>query len=152
MEKQLSGRLTQLIRQEVKAKIKRHAMAKKREDFINRLVDVLIPALRHHYRVALGVRNHRTDQVEKWQEQEDHFFDQFADRIQEITKAKGLDRRKAVDRALKELMEQDAPRVRFETATFQKTYKLKSLEPLSEQVRETFLDRVWEIVDLFYPL
>ena len=151
MENQRQGQLTRQIREEVKAQMKRYAMAKNREAFIDRLVEVLIPALRHHYRAALGLLNDRPDQVEKWQQQEDGFFDQFTDRIQEATKAKKLDRRKAVAQALKELMEHDEARVRLETSTFQKTYKVKSLKPLSGQVRDAFLARVWEIVNTIFP-
>ncbi len=151
MEKPTSAPLTRLIREEVKTQMKRYAMAKNREDFINRLVEVLIPALKHHYRAALGILNDRTDQVEKWQQQEDGFLDQFSDRIQEATKAKGLDRRKAVEQALKELMEHDQARVRAETAAFQRTYKLKTLSPLPEQAREDFHARIWEIVNMYFP-
>src|SRR5947208_807654 len=47
MEKQISSGLAQLIREEVKAQMKRYAMARTRDDFINNLVDVLGPARRH---------------------------------------------------------------------------------------------------------
>jgi hypothetical protein len=151
MEKQLTTGLARLIREEVKAQMKRYAMARKRDDFINRLVEVLIPALRHHYRVTLGMLNKRLDQVEKWQQQEEGFLDQFADRLQETTKAKGLDRRKAAEQALKELMENDAGGRRYEAVTFQKSHKLKTLTPLPENAHEDFLVRVREIVDTIFP-
>jgi hypothetical protein len=150
MDKQRKGRLAQQIKDEVSSQMKRHAMAKSREDFINRLVEVLIPALRHHYRVALGTLNNRTDQLDKWSQQEEGFLDQFTDRLQEVTKAKGLDRRKAVEQAVKELMEHDDARVRGESTTFQQAYKLKTLAPISEQVREEFLTRVWKIVNTYF--
>jgi hypothetical protein len=152
MEKQLTTGLARLIREEVKAQMKRYAMARTRDDFINKLVDVLIPGLKHHYRAVLGTLNSRTDQVEKWRQQEEGFLDQFADRLRETTKAKGLDRRKAVEQALKELMENDAPGRRYECLTFQKSYKLKTFTPLPENAHEAFLLRVREIVDTFFPL
>ena len=151
MQKQGDAILTGLIRQEVRTQMKRYAMAKSREDFINRLVEVLIPALRHHYRAALGAQNHRTDQIERWQQQTDGFLDQFTDRLQEATKAKGLDRRKAVEQAIKELLEHDEPRVRSEALTFQRMYKLKTVTPIPAQVREEFLNRVWDIVNDYFP-
>jgi hypothetical protein len=147
METQTRGELTQLIREEVKAQMKRYAMAKTRDDFINSLVDVLSPALVHHYRATVALLNNRTDQVEKWQRQEDGFLDQFADRLIKTTKAKGLDRRKAVEQSLKELMERDDARKRYEVLNFQKSYKLKTLTPLPDNAHVEFLARVREIVD-----
>jgi hypothetical protein len=151
MENQRKARLAKQIKDEVSRQMKRFAMAKSREDFINRLVEVLIPALRHHYRVTLGKINNRTDQVDKWSQQEAAFLDLFSDRLQEATKAKGFDRRKAVDQALKELWEQDDARVRLESSTFQRTYKLKKLIPIPELAREEFLARVMEIGNMIYP-
>jgi hypothetical protein len=151
MEKQISRGLTQLVREEVKAQMKRYAMAKRREDFINHLVDVLSPALSHHYRVTLGTLNHRTDQVEKWQRQEEGFLDQFADHLVKPTKAKGLDVRKAVRQACKELLQKDDARRRGEITKFQKTYGLKAMKPLPESAHEDFLARVREIVDTLFP-
>jgi hypothetical protein len=151
MENQRKARLAKQIKDEVRIQMKRLAMAKSREDFINRLVEVLIPALRHHYRVTLGTINNRTDQVDKWSQQEAGFLDQFSDRLQEVTKAKGLDRRKAVDQALKELWEHDDARVRLELSTFQRTYKLKTLAPIPELARAEFLARVMEIVNMIFP-
>lgn len=139
--------LARLIQQEVKAQMKRYAMSRKRDDFINRLVEVLIPALKHHYRAVLGQLNHRTDQIEKWREHEVTFLDQFADRLLESTKAKGLDRRKAVEQALKELMENDRGARKHESQTFQRSHKLKTLAPLPSDAHEDFLARVREIAD-----
>src|SRR4051794_23840917 len=105
MEKQRTASLKQLIREEVKAQMKRSAMARARDEFINSLVDVLSPALSHHYRANLGAVNNRPDQVEKWQAQEAGFLEQFVEQVVKPTKAKGLDRKKALEQALKELME-----------------------------------------------
>ena len=138
--------LASLVQQEVKAQMKRYAMAKRRDDFINRLVEVLIPALKHHYRAVLGQLNHRTDQVEKWQEQQEGFLEQFADRLLESTKARGLDRGKAVEQAIKESMENDRGARRHESLRFQKSYKLKTLTPLPGDAHEDFLARVREMV------
>jgi len=80
MEKQRQRPLARLIQDEVKAQLKWFAMARTRDEFINHLVDVLSPALSHHYRATLGTVNNRTDQ--------------FADRLLKPTKAKGLDRRR----------------------------------------------------------
>jgi hypothetical protein len=151
MEKRNAGILSHLIRDEVKAQMKRYAMAQKRENFVNRLVEVLIPALKHHYRAALGILNDRTDQVEKWRRHEDAYLDQFDDRLQEATKARGLDRRKAVAQALRELMEHDGARRRGESASFQRAHGLKTLKPLPDEAHEEFLARVREIVDRLYP-
>jgi hypothetical protein len=151
MEKQRSRGLTQLIRGEVKAQMKRYAMAKARDDYINHLGDVLGPALSHHYRATLGILNNRTDQVEKWQRQEEGFLDQFADRLIEPTKAKGLNRKKAVEQTLKELIQTDELRRRKESLTFQKTYKLKKLTQLPENAHEDYLARVREIVNEIMP-
>jgi hypothetical protein len=145
MPKQLE--LTQLIRAEVKAQMKRYAMAKTREEFINKLNDVLGPALSHHYRVVLGRLNNRQDQIEKWQRHEDGFLRRFARRLVEPTKAKGLDRRKAAEQALREIMQTDTLRRRVESADFQRTYKLKTLNPLPEDAHEEFVARVREIVE-----
>ena len=68
------------------------------------------------------------------------------------TKAKGLDRRKAVEQSLKEIMQTDALRRRIESLDFQKTYKLKTLLPLPEDTHEDFLARVREIVNAILPL
>lgn len=151
MEKQASIRLTRLIQEEVKVQLKRYAMARSREDFINRLVEVLIPALGHHYRVILGTLNNRVDQVEKWQQHQEDFLDQFTDRLQEATKARRLDRRKAVGQASRELMEHDEARRRVETVKFQRAYKLKTLLPLPENAHEDFLARVRELVNTVFP-
>ena len=151
MENQRTAGLTQLIREEVKAQMKRYAMARTREDFINQLVDVLSPALSHYYRATLGSLNHRTDQVEKWQHQEEEFLDQFADRLIKPTKAKGLDRKKAAAQAVKEMLEHDEARRRIESLRFQKAYKLKALTPLPEDAHERFLVRVREIVNAIFP-
>jgi hypothetical protein len=151
MEKQISRGLTQLIREEVKAQMKRYAMARTRDEFINNLVDFLSPALSHHYRATLGILNKRTDQVEKWQRQEEGFLEQFTDRLLKPVKAKGLDRKKAVEQALKELMENDDKRKRIESLTFQKTYKVKKLTPLPESAHEDFLSQVREIVNAIFP-
>jgi uncharacterized protein with gpF-like domain len=151
MEKQRRARLAQLIREEVKAQMKWYAMAKTREEFINSLNAVLSPALSHHYRVVLGTLNNHTDQVEKWQQHEEGFLRQFMDRLVEPTKAKGLDRRKAVEQSLKEVMQTDAARRRAESLDFQRTYKLKTLTPLPEDAQEDFLTRVREIVNEVYP-
>jgi len=151
MQKQSTSGLTRLIREEVKAQMKRYAMARTRDDFINNLVEVLIPGLAHHYRATLGMLNKRTDQVEKWQRQEDRFLDRFAQRLREKTKAKGLDRRKAAEQALKELMENDAAGRRYEAVTFQKSYKLKTVVPLPENTHDEFLARVREIVEMMLP-
>src|SRR5437879_4702294 len=94
MEKQRRMSVARMIREEVKAQMKRYAMAKTREAFINSLVDELVPALRHHYRSTLGTINDRSDQVEKWRQQEEGFLDQFLTELQKPTKAKGLDVRK----------------------------------------------------------
>ncbi len=151
MEKQRKASLTQMVRDEVKAQMKRYAMAKTRDDFINSLVDVLSPALSHHYRAGLGAVNNRTDQVDKWQAQEEGFLEQFAERVVKPTKAKGLDRKKAVQQALKELMENDDKRRRVESLLFQKNYKLQKLNALPEDAHEDFLARVREIVNATFP-
>lgn len=151
MEKQRRVPGARLIREEVRAQMKRYAMAKSREEFINKFVEVMIPALGHHYRTVLAIINNHTDQVEKWLRQEEHFLEQFTDRLQEVTKAKGLDRRKAVAQALKELMEHDDARRRLESFRFQREYHLKKLIPLPENAHEDFLARVWEIVDTIFP-
>jgi hypothetical protein len=140
-----------MIQQEVRAQLKRYAMARTREEFINQLVDVLSPALVHHYRVTLGTLNNRSDQVEKWQRQEDGFLDEFSDRLLKPTKAKGLDRKKAAAQALRELMENDEARKRIESVTFQKAYSVRSFVPLPEDAHESFLNRVQEIVDVMFP-
>ena len=61
-----------------------------------------------------------------------------------MSKAKGLDRRKAVEQAVKELMESDDAAIRYESKTFQRAYKLKTLNPLAENSHESFIDDVWE--------
>src|SRR5438874_10639550 len=86
------------VKKEVRAQIRRAAMARTREDFINRLVEVLLPALAHHYRALLGTLNERTDQVAKWRAQEEQFLDQFLVRVFERTRAKGLNRKLAVEK------------------------------------------------------
>ena len=53
----------ELVQKEVKAQLKRYAMAKRRDDFINSLVDVLIPALVHHYRSRLGAINQEMNRM-----------------------------------------------------------------------------------------
>lgn len=147
MPKQSTIDVHQLIQDEVKAQLKRYAMAKRRDDFINSLVDVLIPALSHHYRCTLGIVNQRTDQVDKWRQHEEGFLDQFSNRLQVPTKAKGLDVNRAVQQAVRELLEKDQGRRRAETKKFQKSYQLKTLIPLPENAHQAFLERVQEITD-----
>jgi len=151
MEKQRKASLAQMVREEVKAQMKRYARAKTRDDFINHLDDVLGPALSHHYRATLGTVNNRTDQVEKWRHQEERFLEEFGDRLVEPTKAKGLDRRKAAEQALKELMQTDTLRRRKESLTFQKSYSLKKLTPLPDDAYEPFVARVREIINAIIP-
>ena len=61
------------IKKEVRVQLQRAAMARTREDFINRLVEVLLPALSHYYRAMIASLNDRTDQVAKWQQHEEDF-------------------------------------------------------------------------------
>lgn len=151
MEKQRRVRLAQLVREEVTAQMKRYAMARTREEFINAINDVLGPALFHHYRVVLGTINNRTDQVKKWQRQEDGFLRQFMDLLVKPIKAKGLDPKKAVEQSLKEIMQKDVAVRRKETLDFQRTYKLKTLVPLPENAHEEFFARVRETVNEIFP-
>jgi hypothetical protein len=151
MEKQRSMPIARMIREEVMAQMKRYAIAKTRDDFINSLEDVLSPALGHHYRVVLGTLNNRTDQVDKWRQHEEGFLEQFMDRLVKPVKARGLDRRKAVEQSLKEIMQDDAPRRRAEFVNFQRTYKLKTLTPLPEDAHEDFWAQVREIVATIFP-
>ncbi len=151
MAKLKTNQLARLVHAEVQTQLKRYATARTREAFINHLVDVLSPALGHCYRYTLGIINHRTDQIEKWQRQEEGFLEQFADRLIEPTKAKGLDRKKAVEQALKEMMQTDQMRRRKESVTFQKTYKLATLVPLPENAHENFFTRVGDIVQVIFP-
>jgi hypothetical protein len=143
--------LARLVQQEVKAQMKRYAMAKTREAFIDSLADELAPGLTHHYRAALALLNGRTDQIDKWRDQEEGFLGQFSIRLARSTKAKGLDKRKAVERACKEVMENDQARKRIETLKFQTSYKLKKVVPLAENAHVEFMTRVWEIVDTMFP-
>lgn len=151
MQKTKGGELARLIQREVKAQMRRYAMARTREEFINALVDELAPALAHHYRVVLGTLNQRTEQVQKWREQEEKFLEEFATQLLKPTKAKGLNVRKAVEKALEELREKDDARRRIETATFQKAHKLRSVIVIPESAREEFDERVWEIVETMFP-
>jgi hypothetical protein len=139
------------VRQEVKSQLKRAAMAHRRDDFINRLVEVLNPALSHHYRSQLATLNERTDQLAKWQEQEENFLDQFSVRILDRTKAKGLDRIEAAHQALEEIMDHDDARRRGETSKFLKAYKLKKLVPLPKDAHESFLAKVEAIMTEMFP-
>ena len=126
-------------------------MARTREDFINRLVEVLIPALAHHYRATLGTLNNKTDQVAKWREQEEGFLDQFANRVLERTKAKGLDRKAAVERALEEMLDQDSAARRGETSKLQRAYELQKLVPLPKDAHHGFIKKVRTIVSEMFP-
>jgi hypothetical protein len=150
MPKQTDAGLTRLIQAEVREQMKRYAMARRREDFINDLEAVLGPALSHHYRAVLGTLNQRMDQVEKWRHQEQAFLDQFADELVESTKAKGLDRRKAVDQALKELLDFDHLRRRKESRVFEKAHGLKKLIPLPDDAHDDFVARVRELVESIF--
>jgi hypothetical protein len=150
MNNQLRPAIATLIREQVKkevrAQLRRSAMSRTREDFINRLVEVLLPALNHYYRCMLATLNQHTDQLEKWQEHQEDFLDQFRVRLMERTKAKGLDRPKAAERALEEILDQDIGHRRGESAKFQRTYKLKKLVPLPEDAHEGFLEKVRDII------
>lgn len=99
----------------------------------------------------LAVLNARTDQVEKWRRQKEKFLQQFAIRLVMPLKSKKLDRKKAVEQSLKEVMETDALRRRVESLTFQKTYRLKKLYPLPENAHEEFLAEVRAMVDEVFP-
>jgi hypothetical protein len=85
---------------------------------------------RMHDRVILGRTNSRTDQVDKWQQHAESLLEQFSVRLQEATKAKGLDRRRAVEKALEEL---------------------NRFAALPENAHEAFLAQAWEIVDTVFP-
>ncbi len=151
MQQQKTAKWARLIRDEVKAQMKRYAMARTRDEFINSLVDELAPALGHHYRATLGELNRRQDQVEKWRQQEEAFLQQFSLQLLKPTKAKGLNTRKAVDQALTEVMEKDDARRKMETLKFQRTYKLTNLVPLPQGEEQAFAKRVWEVVDELFP-
>ena len=139
------------VRREVRAQLRRTAMARTREDFINRLVEVLIPALAHHYRATLAALNNKTDQLAKWREHEDDFLDQFSARVLERTKAKGLDRKEAVEKALEEMMDHDDAGRRGETAKFQATYQLTKVVPLPKDAHHAFIKKVRGIVSEMFP-
>ncbi len=151
MEIQRRSRLARLIQEEVQAQLKRYAVARTREEFINRLTEVLGPALSHCYRYTLAAINKRTDQTEKWQQQEEDFLRRFSERLLEPTKAKKLDRKKAVEQSLNELLQTDEARRRIESLNFRKAYKLKTLAPLPENAHQSFLARVREIVNTIFP-
>jgi hypothetical protein len=150
MNNQLRPAIATLIREQVKkevrAQLRKAAMARTREEFINRLVEVLLPALSHYYRGMLATLNQHTDQLEKWQEHEEHFLDQFRVRLLERTKAKGLDRAAAAEQALEEIMDHDTAHRRGETARFQRTYKLKKVVCLPEDAHDEFLEKVRSII------
>ncbi|MCS6978386.1 MAG: hypothetical protein NZM31_15460 [Gemmatales bacterium] len=131
--------------------MKRYAMAKSREEFVNSLNSVLGPALKHHYRIRLGVLNHCLDQVPKWERQKEELLEQFVDRLLEPTKARHLDRRKAVEQSLKEVLEADEARRRSEQALFQRAYRLKKLVPLPRDAHESFVAQVRELVNETFP-
>jgi hypothetical protein len=76
---------------------------------------------------------------------------QFSDRLLDPTKAKNLDRRKAVQKAVTELKHIDEARRRKEIVTFQQTYRLRNIEPLPEDADVAFFVKVWEIVDSIFP-
>jgi len=139
------------VRREVRAHLRRTAMARNREEFINRLVEVLIPALTHHYRATLATLNNKTDQVAKWREHEEDFLDQLRIRMRERTKAKGLDRMAAADRALEEMMDHDDAGRRAETSKFQATYKTQKTIPLPKDAHQEFIGRVREILNDMFP-
>ena len=143
--------IRQRVKQEVKSQLRRAAMAHRRDDFINRLTEVLIPAFSHYYRAMLATLNDRTDQLAKWQDQEGAFLDQFWDRLSERTKAKGLDRREAAEQALEEIMDHDDARRRRETSKFAATYKLKKVSPLPKDAHEGFLAKARAIVNEMFP-
>jgi hypothetical protein len=143
--------LGRLVQQEVKAQMKRYAIARTREDYINSLTEVLGPALSHFYRCKLAVLNRRTDQHDKWRDQQDGFLQEFAERLMDPTKARKLDRKKAVEKALKELLQTADGRKRRESLVFQRSYKLKTLEPLPDTIQAEFESSVWEIVDTIVP-
>jgi hypothetical protein len=151
MQKTTKNAVAEMVQREVKTQLRRYAMARTREEFINALVDELAPALAHHYRALLDEANERTAQVAKWRDQEDKFFEEFAIQLLKPTKAKALNVRRAVEQAVKELLQKDDARRRIETLTFQKAHKLKNVTPLPEDARAEFLQRVWEIVDAVYP-
>lgn len=145
------ARLKEFVRAEVKAQMKRYAMARTREGFVNGLSEVLGSALSHHYRQLLGSLNHRMDQVEKWRRQRNKFLELFAIRLAAPVKAKGLDRKKAAEKAIKEVMETDSLRRRLESATFQRNYQLRKLVPLPENAHEELLAQVREILRDAFP-
>jgi hypothetical protein len=151
MNNQLRPALATLIREqvrkEVRAQLRRMAMSRTRDDFINRLVEVLNPALAHYYRIMLANLNGHTDQAAKWQEHQEDFLDQFASRMFDRTKAKGLDRKEAANKALEELMDHDAARRRRETSKFAATYKLKKIVPLPKDAHEGFMGNIRGLVD-----
>jgi hypothetical protein len=138
------------VRREVKTQMRRTAMSRTREDSINRLVEVLMPALMHHYRVLLATLNGRTDQKAKWEEQEEGFLDEFRLRLRQRTRAKGLDRRAAAEKAMEEMMDHDKAGRRAEAAKFRKTYNLKKVVPLPQDAHEGFIEKIGAIVgDMF---
>jgi hypothetical protein len=151
MQKQKTKPLSRLVQEEVQKQLKRLEMSWTRQQFVNRLVEVLIPALKRHYRAVLGTLNSRVDQIEEWQKHEADYLSEFTDRLRAPTKAKGLNVRKAVDQALRELMQKDEAGRRIESRHFQATHKLDKLVPLPEDAHEAFLARVWEIVDTMFP-
>jgi hypothetical protein len=150
MQTQQKERLAQLVRDEVKVQMRKYAMARTREAFIESLVDELSPALDHHYRALLGTLNRRTDQVAKWQEQQEGFLNQFAGQLVKPTKS-GLDVDKAIKQALKEVMQKDDARRRIETAKFARSYQLTKIVPLHENAHEELFEKVWEIVHTMFP-
>ncbi len=126
-------------------------MARNREEFVNRLVEVLLPALTHHYRAMLGTLNNRTDQVAKWREHEEDFLDQFRVRMRERTKAKGLNRLAAAEKALEEIMDHDDAGRRAEISKFQTTYKMQKVVPLPKDAHHEFIAKVRGILNDLFP-
>ena len=139
--------LVRLVKEEVRAQMKRYATTRIREDFINALNDELGPAVHYHYRLVLGAVNKCRDQVKKGQRQKDSFLQEFMNVLIKPIRSKGLDRKKAAEQSLKEIMHKDASRRRMVTLNFQKTYNLKTLTPLPLDAHEEFLTQVREITD-----
>jgi hypothetical protein len=146
MPNQSEASMTRLIRAEVRAQMKRYARARKWDDFVNELNDVLSPALKDHYVARLCELHrigfsHADEPEESWQHR-------FGDRLVNSTNGRKLDHRKAIEQSLKEVLETDVLRRRLAILEFQQVHAVKAKTALPPDAHEDFVAQVREYMDL----
>ncbi|MFN4259528.1 MAG: hypothetical protein ACK4RK_09530 [Gemmataceae bacterium] len=151
MESERRQRLARMIQKEVRVQMKRYAMARGRDIYINKLETHLNPALDHYLRIELANLNGLGGQaVLDWQNHEAKHLRLFEADLRHTTK-QAIDRRVAFQTKMTQMRAELPAYLRSAEATVKQDYSVSKLTPLPVGSEEGFWKKVQAKVDEIYP-